>query len=87
MRLEKCGKNNMSKSNKVSGVYQITNTENDLIYISSSKDIYKRWSAHIKELNKGTHINRFLQKIGMNMEKISLNLKYWNNVKKIKDMS
>ena len=43
------------------GVYQITNNENLKIYIGSSKQIEKRWKAHIRELNNNKHSNKFLQ--------------------------
>lgn len=46
----------------ICGVYKITNIENGLIYIGSSKNIKKRWKNHIKELNNNRHSNMFLQK-------------------------
>lgn len=43
------------------GIYQITCTENELIYIGSSKHIEKRWTEHKWALNNNTHVNMFLQ--------------------------
>ena len=43
------------------GVYKITNTVNGKFYIGSSKNIDKRWSEHIRELNKNSHANIYLQ--------------------------
>lgn len=46
---------------KIMGVYAIQNMVTDKVYIGSSVDIRKRWSHHIKELNKGVHSNSRLQ--------------------------
>lgn len=44
------------------GVYKITNSKNNKIYIgSSSRNIYKRWNAHLTELNRNVHANKILQ--------------------------
>ena len=45
----------------VCGVYKITNVKNDKIYIGSSKNILKRWKAHISELENNKHKNYYLQ--------------------------
>ena len=45
-----------------SGVYQIRNTINDKIYIGSSINIEKRWVRHKRDLVKGNHRNRHLQR-------------------------
>lgn len=49
------------KSNS-SGVYKITNIQNGRIYIGSAKRFKERWSAHLNNLEKGTHANKFLQR-------------------------
>lgn len=43
------------------GVYKITNTSNNKIYIGSSKSILQRWRNHIKSLDLNSHSNMFLQ--------------------------
>lgn len=45
----------------ISGIYKILNTNNGKFYIGSSKNILKRYKQHLKELEKGKHINRHLQ--------------------------
>lgn len=45
----------------ISGIYKITNLENNRIYIGESFDIKKRWEQHKTDLIKGIHINRGLQ--------------------------
>jgi len=44
------------------GIYKILNIINNNIYVGSSKNIYKRWNRHKKELNKNIHSNTFLQR-------------------------
>lgn len=44
----------------VAGVYRITNTITGDFYIGSSVNIGKRWSAHFRDLERGTHTNRFI---------------------------
>lgn len=46
----------------VSGIYYIRNLFNDKLYIGSSKDIYKRFAKHKKDLKKGIHHNIYLQR-------------------------
>lgn len=46
---------------KFSGVYCITNNINQKIYIGSSKNIHKRWIAHLYHLKNNTHHNRHIQ--------------------------
>lgn len=43
------------------GVYKITCTKNNKIYIGSSKHIKKRWKEHIESLNNNRHNNFYLQ--------------------------
>ena len=43
------------------GIYKITNTKNNKIYIGSSVDIKKRKEKHFWMLQKGIHDNKFLQ--------------------------
>ncbi|MCI8749387.1 MAG: GIY-YIG nuclease family protein [Lachnospiraceae bacterium] len=50
-------------TNKVSGVYTITNKTTDRLYIGESLDIYRRWhDEHIPQLRKNLHYNKELQK-------------------------
>ena len=43
------------------GIYKISCLQDSRVYIGSSKHIKRRWSQHVKELNKGTHRNYNLQ--------------------------
>lgn len=43
------------------GIYSITNTTNDKVYVGSSKNIYRRWSEHRRGLNNQKHCNKHLQ--------------------------
>lgn len=43
------------------GIYCIENTVNKKKYIGLSRDIYRRWLEHRSELNRGVHINQYLQ--------------------------
>jgi len=66
-----------------SGVYAITNLENDKIYVGSTKDFKERWYIHRRSLNLGTHYNKYLQrswnKHGEDMFEFSI-LEYVNNL-------
>lgn len=44
------------------GVYSITNILNNKKYIGKSDNIYVRWDEHRKDLNKGVHYNKHLQR-------------------------
>ena len=44
------------------GIYCIKNTVNNKVYIGSSKDIIRRTFQHFRDLKKGTHINKNLQR-------------------------
>jgi group I intron endonuclease len=46
---------------KKCGIYCITNSINNKIYIGSSKNIYHRLKRHYSELTRGTHANKYLQ--------------------------
>lgn len=46
---------------KICGVYSITNTRNNKRYIGSSCDIYGRWASHERLLIKGKHHSSHLQ--------------------------
>lgn len=46
----------------VSGIYKITNIENNKVYIGSSKDIYQRWTRHRSDLSKNKHHSIHLQR-------------------------
>ena len=45
----------------VAGVYQIKNNLNGKFYIGSSTHLYRRFSDHVRELQRGTHSNPKLQ--------------------------
>lgn len=40
---------------KISGIYEIVNTENSKRYVGSSVDIRRRWAQHRARLNSGEH--------------------------------
>lgn len=44
------------------GVYCITNTTSNKVYVGSSVNFSRRWRQHRRELNKGIHGNVYLQK-------------------------
>ena len=44
------------------GIYSITDLENGLLYIGQTKDYVSRSGSHKRELRKGTHKNRYLQR-------------------------
>ena len=48
-------------SERLSGIYKITNILNNKVYIDSSNDIYGRWLQHRNKLNENKHRNRYLQ--------------------------
>ena len=49
-------------TNKVSGIYTITNKVTGKLYIGESLDIYRRWhDEHIPQLRKNRHYNKELQ--------------------------
>ncbi len=49
-------------TNKVSGIYTITNKITGKLYIGESLDIYRRWhDEHIPQLRKNRHYNKALQ--------------------------
>lgn len=49
-------------TNKVSGIYTITNKVTGKLYIGESLDIYRRWhDEHIPQLRKDRHYNKELQ--------------------------
>ena len=47
--------------NKISGIYEIRNTETGKVYIGQSKNIMIRWRDHIARLKKQKHDNQYLQ--------------------------
>ena len=47
---------------KICGIYCIENLVNGKKYIGQSNNVYKRWKAHIKELDNNYHCNSYLQK-------------------------
>lgn len=54
----------MEKSNgeiKISGIYKITNTVNNKVYIGSSSFIQARFRTHKRHLRKNMHENKHLQ--------------------------
>ena len=46
---------------KILGVYTITNSINNKIYVGKSNNCYNRFSKHKSALNKNTHPNNHLQ--------------------------
>lgn len=46
----------------LSGVYQIRNTENGMVYTGESDNIYRRWRQHRYRLRQGNHDTPLLQK-------------------------
>ena len=44
-----------------SGIYKITNTKNNCVYIGQTKDFSRRKTAHFSLLKKNKHTNKFLQ--------------------------
>ncbi len=46
----------------ISGIYKITNLSNGRFYIGSSCRVKYRMKAHYRELSRGRHNNRFLQR-------------------------
>jgi len=51
----------MIKLNKLVGIYKITNTKNNQVYIGESNDIDRRWDEHIDKLNNNSHHSYKLQ--------------------------
>lgn len=47
--------------NKVSGIYQIRNVQNNHIYIGSSKNLFERYKFHFSTLKRNKHENPYLQ--------------------------
>lgn len=45
-----------------SGIYKITNPENQKSYIGSSHNVYYRWKKHLERLSKNKHSNIHLQR-------------------------
>lgn len=43
------------------GIYGILCLENGKVYIGQSQEIFKRWKAHTRKLNKNQHCNKHLQ--------------------------
>ena len=48
-------------TNKIAGIYKITNNKNGKIYIGESENIPRRWIEHITALTYGEHSNTKLQ--------------------------
>ena len=46
----------------IPGIYSITNTVNNKLYIGSTINIANRWGEHNCSLRKGTHCNLYLQR-------------------------
>lgn len=53
----------MISTYKTSGIYKITSIKDGKCYIGSSNKIRKRINEHIKELEKQTHCNKYIQRI------------------------
>ena len=46
---------------KISGIYEIRNTDTGKVYVGQSKDIMSRWRDHIARLKNQKHDNQYLQ--------------------------
>lgn len=44
------------------GIYQIVNTLNGRTYIGSAVSLKKRWREHVRQLRKGIHHSKFMQR-------------------------
>lgn len=69
---------------KICGVYKITNTKNNKVYIGQSKDIYKRWKQHENnsknlKLYKNYKIYRAINKYGFDFFVMEILEQYDNN--------
>lgn len=51
----------MKMYKSISGIYKITNKINNMFYIGSSTDCFRRFYQHINSLSKGNHANKQLQ--------------------------
>ena len=52
----------MQRKGLICGIYKITCTGNNKVYIGSSKDICSRWSHHLSDLRLGKHHSIYLQR-------------------------
>ena len=43
------------------GIYKITNSRDDRVYIGSTNNFKKRYKDHARKLHKNTHANKYLQ--------------------------
>lgn len=55
-------KSEQQENKKICGVYLIHNTFHNRKYIGSSKDVERRIKTHKKDLQKGSHDSRFMQR-------------------------
>ena len=46
----------------ISGIYKITNTTNNKVYVGSTKDYLSRKRCHLCQLRKGKHHSKYLQR-------------------------
>lgn len=51
----------MTNTSKLSGIYQIHNTNTRESYVGSSNSVYRRLNDHMVDLVTGIHINKLLQ--------------------------
>ena len=56
------------------GIYKISCSQEDKVYIGSSVNIARRWVEHRRDLNRGTHHCSFLQEAAMVMNRLFLRL-------------
>ena len=66
-----------------SGIYALHNNKSGKVYIGQTKDLSRREKDHFRELRKGTHHNKYLQR-AYNMESqlfdsLFLNDARWRN--------
>src|SRR5438128_6005641 len=52
----------MSSIPKVPAIYQIRHTESGKVYVGSAINPRQRWGMHLKDLRKGAHHSRYLQR-------------------------
>jgi len=45
-----------------SGIYKITNNENNMVYVGQTKNLNTRYASHIRKMKKNKHHNEYLQR-------------------------
>ncbi|MFD6209715.1 GIY-YIG nuclease family protein [Peribacillus sp. NPDC060253] len=90
--------NNIVKSRKKSGIYQILNLKNNKVYIGQTNNLLYRRSQHFRSLKDNKHYNNYLQrafnKFGEKLfvfevleycctEELNVRERYWIEEKKV----